>query len=47
MNSEYRYGFFTAGQGKARGRRMTLTARLRLWKRRQKRPDLWNLREGG
>lgn len=46
MTSEYRYGFFTAGQGKPHGRRMTLAERLRLRKRRKKTPDLWNLKEG-
>lgn len=40
MRSEYRYGFFTCGYGKARWRRMTLLERIRLWWRRRKRDDL-------
>ena len=40
MRDEYRHGFFQAGYGKARWRRMTLMERLKLRRRRRKQDDL-------
>lgn len=40
MNDAYRYGYFTAGNGRAAVRRMTLAERIRLRRRRRKRDDL-------
>lgn len=36
----YRYGYFQAGTGRARGQRMTIAERLRLRRRRKVRDDL-------
>ena len=44
MHDAYRYGYFKAGTGKAAGVRMTIPARIRLWKRRRKQCDLQNLK---
>lgn len=38
------YGYFQAGTGKARWRRMPLMDRIRLWRRRRWRDDLEGLR---
>jgi len=38
------YGYFTAGAGQARWKRMTLAERFRLWKRRRRQDDLANLK---
>jgi hypothetical protein len=38
------YGYFQAGAGQARWRRMTLMERLRLRKRRRRQDDLANLK---
>lgn len=40
----FRYGFNTAGTGKARWIRMTLMERIRLWRRRRWADDLAGLR---
>jgi len=39
-----RYGYFMAGTGKARWRRMRLAERIRLWRRRRRADDLEGLR---
>ena len=44
MHDAYRYGYFSTGTGKPGGTRMTIGARFRLWKRRRKHDDLWNLK---
>lgn len=44
MTKGWQYGWFQAGTGKARWRRMTLVERYRLWKRRQEHYDLENVR---
>ena len=40
----YQYGYFLAGSGAARPRRMTLAARIRLRRRRKRIPDLAGLK---
>ena len=40
----YEYGYHMAGTGKARWRRMTITERIRLWRRRRKQDDFAALR---
>ncbi len=44
MHDAYRYGYLKAGTGKPGGTKMTIAARFRIWKRRRKQNDLWNLK---
>ena len=44
MKGDYSYGYFLAGTGRSRGRRMTWAAAWRLQRRRKRHYDLEHLR---